>query len=246
MNREHFAWCWLVAAAMLSLGTSLASAQSSQPEKSSANSAEPRSAATQGDEVDLVRPAVTSASPVMPAGPRTGEVVVAPPPETPAAAKKKPLTPDQLLENILETAGTGGASNIPDPDAVHNSLGTDNVKTPVGVVPSRPTKSGEVVPLAKPDTRHKLIPEGEILRDRVGYVRRDRGRFEFVFEADRSGNIDPPLALLPNALLDSILAQSRNGEEHIHFRVTGTVTQYQQTNYLLLQMVLVEENLDRF
>jgi len=199
-------------------------------------------------EEELARPTVMKVGLSAPTAPRAGEVIV---PEKSEAADSGQVQPpaiptgEQLVEAILRSAGdvSGAKGSVPTPSDLNKSLSGDIF--PASVKPTRPTMSSDVQSADAPAANaKKLLPEGYIVRDRVGFIKRDRGRFVFVFE-DNTGR-DAPLTLLPNKNLESALAQSHAASDNVRFRVTGTVTQYQDSNYLLLQMVLIEQDLGRF
>ncbi|MDD4890788.1 MAG: hypothetical protein PHU85_12770 [Phycisphaerae bacterium] len=215
-------------------------AQTSQPDRTVA-------AATSQPDNDVVPPAVSGAGPTGPAAPRSGEVT---PPEPKTAADKPApapeLTADEMMRDLLKGRGdasVGAKGSTPDSDRIIDDLGVK--KRYQGVEPSRPEVAGKVVAVDSKTEARRLLPEGYVIRSQMGHVRRDRGRFMFVFESDKDGGA-PPLALLPNSVLQNLLRESNNGDSTARFRITGTVTLYQQTNYLLLQMVVAEQNLDRF
>lgn len=240
---------WMIVACVLAVlaggALPLAAGPTSAPDTTAAVGAP----ASQPDDNEMVKPAVTAAGPLAIPVVRPGEVSVAPTKPAPPAGQALALPSGaDLVADLLRAAGdpaTGTRGTVPSSQDIIKDLGVDKKIEGIeqSVPPDRP---GKIVPLDQPTGPKKLLPEGTIIRDQVGHVRRDRGRFIFVFDTDRSGGQDPPLILLPNAQLQSLLSQSNAGEKAVKFRITGSVTQYQQTNYLLVQMVLVEQNLDRF
>ncbi len=62
-----------------------------------------------------------------------------------------------------------------------------------------------------------------------------------MFEADSLGQVDQPIVLLPNRWLEKMEADSAGGTRSIVFRVSGEVTEYHNSNYLLLRRLLIEK-----
>ncbi len=248
-------WLAMTLAAILLWTAGQTMGQTTQPDSRSAPTTQP-----EGQAVPLpvplpqTKPIVTGVGPVVP-GEGTRENELAPPPATDASAPQEPAgvpppmpTADELIRALRKgESGLAAQPGVPRAQDVTEDLKVD---ARVFVVsPTQPTAESAAVPLesVRPETRQKLLPEGFAVRDSVGFLVRDQGRWLFVFEADSSGaGADPPLILLPNSHLESMISQSQSGQAKIKFRVTGEVTQFRQTNYLLLRKTLVEHNLDRF
>src|SRR5262249_53669487 len=85
----------------------------------------------------------------------------------------------------------------------------------------------------------KMRREGTRVIDIVGKVRKQGGRFEFVPD-DGAGT----MTILENQLLERIEStRERQGEAAALMRwtVTGLVTEYRNSNFLLLQMVTLKQ-----
>lgn len=239
----------LLAMCVLPLAT-LASAQTVELIPPTTQAQEP-SATSQPDNGELVAPSVTGAGasvgttaplPVSRGNELTPAVSAPQPPAVPAA----PQTAEDIMNALLAGLDPSQAPRSSRPGEVMKSFaGIDEQH--VAVKPSPPTKEGDVVPLdqIKPAPDKKL-PEGFIVQDRAGHVVRDRGRWVFVFDADKNGAADAPLILLPCTQLRNVLTQCNYGQTAMKFRVTGEVTTYDQTNFLLLRKAIVEHNMDRF
>ncbi|MGP1345329.1 MAG: hypothetical protein ACTS3F_01495 [Phycisphaerales bacterium] len=79
----------------------------------------------------------------------------------------------------------------------------------------------------------RLVPEGMLLVERRGRVHRlATGRAVFVFDADASGQADPPMFLMPSVRTMQLerLIEERGAATTV--RLTGAVTAYKGWNYL--------------
>lgn len=80
----------------------------------------------------------------------------------------------------------------------------------------------------------RLAPEGTlILYRRVRLARGAGGAWRAVFEADASGQSDPPMTLLPCLLLERLEARARRTGGREPLLISGRVTSYNGRNYLL-------------
>ncbi len=210
---------------------------------------------TQPDEaVIAVPPSVMNVSPQAGTPAETGE----PAPDQPAEdappgpddqTVKDATDPGAMMEDLLGPAGDGDAParSSDEAEGVRDEMLPKDSGRARRVVPGVPGvgSSNESVEPVDPQATSKLKPEGYIEIDRLGALKPDRGRWLFVFEADKSSLADPPMVLVPNSLLEAMQKQSDNGRRPVKFRVTGEVTQYRGTNYLMLRKVLIEHPMDR-
>ncbi|TVQ54894.1 MAG: hypothetical protein EA377_04575 [Phycisphaerales bacterium] len=80
----------------------------------------------------------------------------------------------------------------------------------------------------------RLVPEGTlVLYRRVRLARGAGGAWRVVFEADASGQSDPPMTLLPCLLLERLEARARRTGGREPLLISGRVTSYNGRNYLL-------------
>ncbi|MHC4422853.1 MAG: hypothetical protein ACYS1E_19995 [Planctomycetota bacterium] len=88
-----------------------------------------------------------------------------------------------------------------------------------------------------PDGEHgtqKLLPPGTVILWRRGWlVRGNGGAWSFVFEADASGLVDPPMILLPCLLLEEMERHGQRGGSDPALLISGRVERYHARNYLL-------------
>lgn len=130
-------------------------------------------------------------------------------------------------------------------------LQRDDINTGRVVTPSDPKagiKRETVTAAALPQNAvapvdRKLLPDGSRLVDRPGRLVRDADGFVFSFESRGQGEVEIPMRLLPNRLLEDMEIISENGTRPVVFLVSGEVTEYHGANYLLVQKMLTKSNL---
>jgi len=82
--------------------------------------------------------------------------------------------------------------------------------------------------------RPGLVPPGTVILWRRGWlVRESAGAWSFVFEADASGLVDPPMILLPCLLLEQMERHARRADRDDALLISGRVERYHTRNYLL-------------
>ncbi len=80
----------------------------------------------------------------------------------------------------------------------------------------------------------RLLAEGSPVVRRVGRVLREGAVWTFVSDAQRGDSSEPPLSLLPNQVVESMIREAqRGGSEGLVFTVSGEVTLFFGKNYLL-------------
>jgi len=98
-------------------------------------------------------------------------------------------------------------------------------------------------PVELPDTggrSGRLLPEGYRLVDRPGrMVESPDGGWMFVIEERGQGALEASLRLLPNRYLEQMERVSEDGTQAVVFIVSGDVTEYRGSNYLLVQKLLL-------
>lgn len=88
-----------------------------------------------------------------------------------------------------------------------------------------------------------LMPEHAMLVDRVGRVVPGERWWTLVFENRGEQAADRPIRLLPSRLLETAISLSKGGTQCTVFLVSGEVTTYENSNYLLLRKVLVRRQI---
>jgi len=87
----------------------------------------------------------------------------------------------------------------------------------------------------------QLLPDGYILVDRTGRLVRDGMWWTLVLEGTgQSGSPEQPIRLLPNRMLQTMEVASAGGTRSLLFEVSGEVTEYRGTNYLLVRHVMIK------
>ncbi|HTW94952.1 MAG TPA: hypothetical protein VMD30_09180 [Tepidisphaeraceae bacterium] len=85
-----------------------------------------------------------------------------------------------------------------------------------------------------------LLREGTDILERSGHLRKTNSDLpEFVFDSDGRAMEDPPMLVLPNLKLMQMETALSSATTPLHFRVSGTVTEYRGRNYILLDKVVV-------
>jgi hypothetical protein len=67
----------------------------------------------------------------------------------------------------------------------------------------------------------------------------------FTFDSDGTTMKDPPMIILPNMKLEGMEAAVLNKNGDVHFRVSGTVTEYKGRNFILLDKAVVMADVEK-
>jgi hypothetical protein len=67
----------------------------------------------------------------------------------------------------------------------------------------------------------------------------------FTFDSDGTTMKDPPMIILPNLKLQSMEGAVAAKASDVHFRVSGTVTEYKGRNYILLDKAVVLADVEK-
>jgi hypothetical protein len=106
-----------------------------------------------------------------------------------------------------------------------------------GTVSTRPAN-----PVADEQQRQDLLPDGYPLK-RTGRLVYDGAWWTLVAEGTgQESSPAKPIRLLPNRLLETMEATSVGGTRPVLFSVTGQVTEYRGTNYLLVLNVMIRRD----
>jgi hypothetical protein len=89
-------------------------------------------------------------------------------------------------------------------------------------------------------------PEGSLLINQNGRLVPSESGWMLAFEDQGKSPQRPPVRLLPNRLLERAISLSGGGAKGVVFTVSGEITLYEGTNYLLLRKVLVRRDLGNF
>jgi hypothetical protein len=139
------------------------------------------------------------------------------------AQTTQPASADQQMNNLL-TPPPGSGQALP-PRA-----GGPAVDTTTG--------KGAVAPDAP--VLH-VVREGTHIIKRTGRLNHsaDGQTASLTFDSDGKAMADPPMIILPNLTLQSMEAAVASRTADVHFRVSGTVTEYKGRNYILLDSAVV-------
>jgi hypothetical protein len=141
----------------------------------------------------------------------------------PTGSGFRPVPPSQLLDSLLKPPMAPGQVLQP----IQDGPFPDHSTGPNAVAPGAPQLN--------------LMREGSFIVDRTGRLTKsaDGLTSELTFDADGKVMKDPPMVILPNLTLmrmeNAVVGASRD----IRFKVTGTVTEYKNRNYLLLEKAVV-------
>ncbi len=114
------------------------------------------------------------------------------------------------------------------------------------VEPGRPVKgtvsTRPVNPVAADQEHLELLPDGYPVK-RTGRLVYDGTWWTLASEgAGQETTPDKPMRILPNRLLETMEATSVGGSRPMLFTVTGQVTEYRGTNYLLVLNVMIKRD----
>ena len=135
---------------------------------------------------------------------------------------------------------------------VLNSLLSHHISRPIQqLVKMQPMLTAKPIPdLPQPVgyVQPPALREGSYIWNRPGRLLFNQPLHEwiFVFQADSSSLLEPPLILLPCRLLQRMETRSGRRGTEIKFRVSGKITQFKGRNYLFTTYVEVAHNLGRF
>ena len=146
------------------------------------------------------------------------------------APTTRPANPQPGANRVPEYAGTAHI-----PEKVLNDHIGDGILLPTepgeyGEEPSR--LSGST--LAKVSAEAKPLPDGYVVGRRPGRVVQREGGYELLLDHVPRLPDAPPLKILPNARLTLLEAILADGGQERHFVVTGRITEFQGSNYVLL------------
>jgi hypothetical protein len=185
----------------------------SAPAATSASSTKPTPAAS--------APAETN--PSAPSGPTTR-----PSDQMPDPIKKGDSAED-IMRNLEQSIGPAPGRTSARP-AVGES--TDNSADPRSAVPATITTSPSA--LANSSRPDRVLQEGTAVISRRGKLTRDpSGGWMFIFDADATGLIDPPMRLLPCLLLEQLETFARHNNSGAAILISGQVYLYGGRNFLL-------------
>ncbi len=101
---------------------------------------------------------------------------------------------------------------------------------------------------AKPSPENDAVKwaEDSVIVDRPARIVPGQRWWMLAFDDAGSAPKDKPIALLPNQLLETAIALTGGGARGVVLIISGEITAYKGTNYLLLRKVLVRRDLGNF
>lgn len=153
--------------------------------------------------------------------------------EAPATSMPDPINPGDSAQDIMrhleESIG-------PAPGHVAiRATGADGAEYRGSTRASpRPTGAGSTTKGESAGKASKLLQEGAAIISRRGQLTRDpSGGWRFVFDADATGLVDPPVRLLPCLLLEELENFARHNGSGAAILISGQVYLYGGRNFLL-------------
>ncbi len=116
----------------------------------------------------------------------------------------------------------------------------DELPVTAGVSSAHDTSTGKAS--VAPDAPVlKVIREGTHLTDQIGRLNHSTDGKQAILTFDTDGKTmqDPPMIILPNMKLAAMEGAVLSLARDVHFRVSGTVTEYKGRNYILLNKAVV-------
>jgi hypothetical protein len=146
--------------------------------------------------------------------------------EPAATTQPTPPSAEQVLKEVLE-------SHQP----VQPLLPVEPGRPIRGTVSTRPAN-----PVASDQEQQDLLPDGYPVK-RTGRLVHDGTWWSLAAEGvGQDATPEKPMRLLPNRLLETMEATSVGGTRPLLFSVTGQVTEYRGTNYLLVLNVMIQRD----
>jgi hypothetical protein len=141
---------------------------------------------------------------------------------------------DQKMQNLLTNPPNYGTP-LPTNTQENSSAGAmmDKTTGPAAATPVAPN-----VPVVREGT-HRINVSGRLSHSTDGQ------QAIFTFDSDGTAMKDPPMIILPNLKLEAMEAAVLNKAEDVHFRVSGTVTEYKGRNYILLDKAVVMADVEK-
>ena len=92
-----------------------------------------------------------------------------------------------------------------------------------------------------------VIREGTHLTDASGRLSHspDGAQAIFTFDSDGTTMQDPPMIIQPNLKLQGMESAVQSKASDVHFRVSGTVSEYKGRNYILLDKAVVMADVEK-
>ena len=178
-----------------------------------------------------------------------------PRPEEPSAKPRATPAPPAATQPVPPSRATSRPAD-PEPkreptpsESLRQLIKRDNAAPKPVVRPVRPGQETVTLnPTALPanavaPVTPKLLPDGYRIVDRPGRLAREGDYWIFSFESRSRGEVELPIRLLPNRLLEDMEMASSGGTKEVVFVISGELTEYHGVNYLLIQKLLTRPDL---
>jgi hypothetical protein len=166
-----------------------------------------------------------------------------------------------LIDNLMEISSTPPAPKPKKPPKEKPVTKPATGRTPTAddvseqlmkYKPLRPVVAPDLqpVPISKPANVLQPVgqknlprPEDTILIDRIGRVIPGEKWWMFAFEDRGDSPQHQPIRILPNRLLENAIITSKGGSRGVVFIISGEITVYNRTNYLLIRKALARRDM---
>ena len=147
-------------------------------------------------------------------------------------AQTQPSTPsaDQTMSKLLAQPKNFGQAL---PPSTQTGPSMDKTTGTAAVAPGAPS-----LPVVREGT-HKIEVAGRLTHSSDG------SQAIFTFDSDGAAMKDPPMIVLPNLKLQSMEGIIASKASDVHFRISGTVTEYKGRNYILLDKAVVMADVEK-
>jgi hypothetical protein len=137
----------------------------------------------------------------------------------PTTAKVSGISSDQMMNHLLEQPQSGAQ---PLRNVITTAPASDATTGHAAVAPAAPVL--------------KTKREGTYLSSRIGRLNHspDGQQATLTFDADGKTMQDPPVIIMPNLKLSAMEGAVVGRASDVHFRISGTLSEYKGRNYILL------------
>ena len=155
-------------------------------------------------------------------------------------AKNEPTTTTTAPAHVSVTVPVASAQDTMDRLLAPPPSVGEELPLPAGVSSARDTSTGKSA--VAPDAPVlKVLRENTRLTDKIGRLNHtpDGKQAILTFDSDGKTMQDPPMIILPSMKLSAMEGAVSGLARDVHFRVSGTVTEYKGRNYILLNKAVV-------
>ena len=141
-----------------------------------------------------------------------------------------------LIRSVARAAPPNAATDSSAPRVRGDAASTDVMDVLRSQMPSTAQPPGETLePLAAGGSvqSDRLAPEGSPVVRRVGRLVRQGEGWLLVSDSQRESAAEPPVAVLPNQVSETMIRETHKGATPLVFIVSGETTVYFGSNYLL-------------